>query len=186
MSEKPRGIDEEIERALEILDRTLGEGQGDVENEPEIDTALGKLIRLLPEKRPSQDFSNRVMVAVRRAPLPAGRRRLGARPPWFIAGVTAAAAAVAISAALWSTGFAQFLVARTFLAIVQRSVSAIRFVSLMLPAWRWIVITIGAVIEAMASTELLSAVLFMMLLTVLPFMGLRRLVSSSSKESIKW
>jgi hypothetical protein len=186
MTEKRREIDEEIERALEILDSTLVEDQGHVENEPELDTAVRKLIHLLPETLPSKDFSNRVMIAAGRVPLPAGRRRLGARNSRRIGAVTAAAVALAISAALWSTGFAQLAVARTFLALVQSSLSAIRFVSLILPAWRWIAVTVEAVMEATASTQMLSAVFIMMVLSVLPLMGLRHLVSSSSKESIKW
>jgi hypothetical protein len=195
MTEKRREINGEIERALEILDSTLIEDQRHAEDEAELDTAVRKLIHLLPETPPSKDFSNRVMIAVRCAPLPAGRRRLGApasptsptsRTSRLIGAMAAAAAVLAISAALWATGFEQFIVARISLAIIQRGLSAVRFVSLMLPAWRWIVVTMGAVIEAMTSIQMLSAVLIMMALTVLPFMGLKHLLSPSSKESIKW
>src|SRR5947209_5993248 len=110
MTEKRRGSNGEIERALQVLDSfSIGENE---ENDGNVDAAFRTLIELLPEKLPRRDFSNRVMSALRNSPLPAGRRKLRARQPKVSAGLVGVAAAAAFCAALWTMGFVQPLVAR--------------------------------------------------------------------------
>jgi hypothetical protein len=175
MNEKRRDLDEEIERAMQVLDSV----STDDENDGDVDAALRTLVRLLPQPSPRHGFSNRVMTALRDAPLPGGRRKLRARHPEPISSLVGAAAAVAFCAALWAMGVAQLFVARTLLAIVHGGVLAIRLVSFMPQTWRWIGLAVRALTAIIGSTEMLSVLAVMTLLSVLTFVALTRVVSSS-------
>jgi hypothetical protein len=174
MTEKRRDIDEEIERALQILD-----GASANESDADVDAAFRTLVQVLPETSPRHDFSNRVMAVLRDVPLPAGRRKLRARNHWPFMGLVGVAAAVAFCAASWATGFTQLFVARTLLAIVQGSVLAIRLGSFMLQTWRWTGPALRALTAIIGSTEMLSVLVVMTLLSALTLAALTRVLSSS-------
>jgi hypothetical protein len=178
MTDERCGMDEEIERALESLDSHEGNPEPDAKAE----AAFRSLIRLLPQARPSHDFSNRVMVAVRNVPLAAGRRKLRSGRQGFIAVLASAAIAAIVCTTLWSTGVAQLVLARAFVEIVQSSLSVAHLIDVIMPASRWMFVAIGTLTEAISSTEMVGTFLIMTLLTVLPLLGLRQLVTSSSKE----
>jgi hypothetical protein len=177
MTEKRRGMNEEIEQALQVLD-SFSSGEND-ENDRKVDAAFRTLIEVLPEKLPRGDFSNRVMSALRNSPLPAGRRKLRARRPKAGAGLVGVAAAAGFCVALWTTGFVQPFVARGVLAIVQNIVLATRLVSFMPQTWRWVGLAVRALAAIIGSTEMLSVLVIMTLLSVLTFAALARVVASS-------
>jgi hypothetical protein len=174
MTEKRGEFDEEIEKALQILDNASIN-----ESDREVDGAFRTLVRVLPQAAPRHDFSHRVMAAVRREPLPAGRRNLRAGHSNALTGLVGAAAVAAIFAALWAMGVAQVLVMRALLIIVQGSVFAIRVVGFMPEAWRWLDLTLRALTAIIGSTEMLSVVLIMTLLAVFTLAALTRVVASS-------
>ncbi len=174
MTEKRRETDEEIEKALQILDSASVD-----ESDRDVDGAFRTLVRVLPQAAPGHDFSHRVMAAVRREPLPAGRRKLRAGHSKVITGLVGTAAAALIFAALWAIGFAQVLVTRTLLTVVQGSVLAIRLVGFMPEVWRWVGLALRALTAIIGSTEMLSVFLIMTLLSVLTLAALTRVVSSS-------
>jgi hypothetical protein len=173
MSEKRRDLDEEIEQALQILDSASAS-----ESDRDVDDALRTLVRLLPQPAPRHDFPHRVMAAVRREPLPAGRRKPRAGHSKIITGLAWTAAVAGLYAALWAIGF-EVLVARTLLTIVQGSVLAVRLVGFMPQAWRWAGLTLRALTAIIGSTEMLRVFLIMAPLSVLTLAALTRLVSSS-------
>jgi hypothetical protein len=174
MTEKRRELDEEIEKALQILDSASVD-----ENDRDVDGAFRTLVQVLPQAAPQHDFSQRVMAAVRREPLPAGRRRLSASHSKVLTGLVGTASVAAIFAALWAMGLAQVLVTRALLTIVQGSVLAIRLVGSMPEAWRWAGLALRALTAIVGSTEMLSVVLIMTLLTVFTIAALTRVVASS-------
>jgi hypothetical protein len=174
MNEERHELGEEIERALQVLDSVSTD-----ENDRDVDAAFRTLARLLQQPSPRHDFSNRVMAALRDAPLPEGRKKLRAGHPKPIAGLLGAAAAAAFCAALWAMGVAQFFVARMFLAMVQGGVFAIRLVSFMPQMWKWIGLAVRALTAIIGSTEMLSVLVIITLLNVLTLAALTRVVSSS-------
>jgi hypothetical protein len=174
MTEKRGEFDEEIEKALQILDNASIS-----ESDREVDGAFRTLVRVLPQAAPRHDFSHRVIAALRREPLPAGRRRLRAAHSKVITALVGPAAVASIFAALWAMGLAQVLVKRALLIIVQGSVFTIRVVGFMPEAWRWLGLALRALTAIIGSSEMLSVFLVMTLLTVVTLVALTRVVSSS-------
>jgi hypothetical protein len=174
MTEKRGEFDEEIEKALQILDNASIS-----ESDREVDGAFRTLVRVLPQAAPRHDFSHRVIAALRREPLPAGRRRLRAAHSKVITALVGPAAVASIFAALWAMGLAQVLVKRALLIIVQGSVFTIRVVGFMPEAWRWLGLALRALTAVIGSSEMLSVFLVMTLLTVVTLVALTRVVSSS-------
>ncbi len=177
MTGNPRDRDEEIERALDILDAA-----GSEENGKEIDAAFQTLVRLLPPVSPRHGFSERVVTAVRSAPLPAGRRKLRARSPVGVAVLTGAAVAAAVGGALWAMPFIQLFIAQIFLSFIRGSVLAIRSVSFVPGVWKWMDLTTRALTAIIGSTEMLSVFAAVTLLSLLNLAALARLVSASRPE----
>jgi uncharacterized membrane protein YgcG len=174
MTDKRREVDEKIEKALQRLDdASLNESDRD------IDDAFRTLVRVLPQAAPRHDFSHRVIAAVRREPLPAGRRRLRAAHSKVITALVGPAAVASIFAALWAMGLVQVLVTRALLIIVQGSVFTIRVLGFMPEAWRWLGLALRALTAIIGSTEMLSVFLVMTLLTVVTLAALTRVVASS-------
>lgn len=180
MTEKRREPGDDIIRALRILDTADAD-----DSDSEVAAAFRTLARLLPLSSLRHDFSDRVIAAVRRAPLPAGRQRLRTRRPATIAGLAGTTAAAGLWAVLWATGLAQFVATRMFLMVVQSGVLAIRSVSFMLEIWSWVARTARVLTAVFSSAEMLSVLVAAAFLSVLSLAAFTRLVSSSQKESIK-
>jgi hypothetical protein len=178
MTGKRRDAEEEaIERALDILDSA-----GSDESGVETDTAFRTLVGLLPSASPSHGFSERVLSAVRSAPLPGGRRRLRSRQPGRVAAVIGTAASVGLLALLWAMPFVQVFIARIFLAVVQSGVWAIGWVRFIPEALRWIDLTTRPLTEVMSSTQMLSLFVAGMLMSLVALAALHRVVSASRPD----
>jgi len=177
MTEKRREPSDEIKRALQILDNRNAA-------DDDVEAAFRTLARLLPSSSPRHDFSQRVITAVCQASLPTGRRRLRARRPAIIAGLSGAVAAAGVWALLWTTGFVQLLGGRIFLLVVQGGVRAIHSVSFMVGMWRWMERAARVFTAVLSSPEMLSTVVVLAVLSVLSLAALTRFVSSSQRRSI--
>ena len=79
MTEKQHESDDDLLRAFEILNAADAGGDDD----SKIEAAFRTVARLLPSASPQQDFSCRVIAAIQRVPLSAGRRKLRSRPFWL-------------------------------------------------------------------------------------------------------
>jgi hypothetical protein len=180
MSEKRRELGDDIIRALQ----TLHTADAD-DSDGEVATAYRTLARLLPHSSPRPDFSDRVITAVCRAPLPAGRQRLRTRRRPTIAGLAGTTTAVCLWTVLWATGLAQFVVTRMFLIAVQSGVLAIRSVSFMLEIWSWVDRAARVLTAVFSSVEVLGVLVVVVFLSALSLAAITRLVSSSQRESIK-
>ena len=176
MTEQRRNPEEEIERALDTLDRAES-----AEGSEEVDSAFRKLVRLLPPESPRHDFSQRVMAAVRSAPLPADRRKLRA-PRRTRVLAAAATATAALGGILWAMPFAQVFVVRMFLTIVQGSVLAIRWARFIPEAWSWMDLATRPLSEMMGSPQILSVFVAGMLLSLGALAALAHVVSASRPE----
>ncbi len=155
----------------------------------EVEEAFRAIAQPLPSSLPPAAFSRRVMTAVRRAPLPAGRQKLRS-PRRAIAGLAGAAAAAGVVIVVWMTGLLQALIAQIFLVAVQVGILAIRSVSVVLDVWRFIDRFAQVLTTVLSSPEMLSVVGAAAVLSVLSVAALAHLVSSSQpltqRESIKW
>ena len=179
MTEKWRDSEEDIERALDILE-TVGSDKTDAQ----IDGAFRTLVGLLPPTSPRHGFSERVITAVAHAPLPAGRRKLHSRRPARIAAVIGTAAALAFAALLWAIPLLGLL-AQVFVVLVHGGVAAIRWVSLIPEAWRWMDLTARPLVEVMGSMQMLSLFAAVTLLSFVVLAALQRVVSASRPVGIK-
>jgi len=156
----------------------------------EIEEAFRTIAHQLPSSLPPAGFSRRVMIAVRRAPLPAGRQKLRSPRRAVITGIASAAAAAGVFTVVWVTELLQTVIAQICLVAVQAGVLAIRSVGLMLDLWRFIDRLAQVLTTVLSSPEMLSVVGAAAVLSALSVAALTHLVSSSQpltqRESIKW
>src|SRR2546422_4561618 len=97
----------------------------------EVEEVFRTIAQPLPSSLPPAGFSRRVMTAVRRAPLPAGRQKLRSPRRAIVAGLAGAAAVAGVVIAVLVTGLLQALIAQIFLVAVGGGIVAIRSVSVM-------------------------------------------------------
>ena len=154
-----------------------------------IEEAFRTIAHQLPSSSPPVGFSRRVMTAVRRAPLPAGRQKLRAPSHAIITSLAGGAAAGVLTIG-WVTGLLQTVIAEIFLVAVQAGVLAIRSVGFVLDLWRFIDRVARVLTTVLSSPEMLSVVGGAAVLSVLSLAALTHLVSSSQpvtqRESMKW
>jgi len=155
-----------------------------------IEEAFRTIAHQLPSSSPPVGFSRRVMTAVRRAPLPAGRQKLRAPSHAIITSLAGGAAAAGVLTIGWVTGLLQTVIAEIFLVAVQAGVLAIRSVGFVLDLWRFIDRVARVLTTVLSSPEMLSVVGAAVVLSVLSLAALTHLVSSSQpvtqRESMKW
>jgi hypothetical protein len=156
----------------------------------EIEEAFRTIAHELPGSSPPAGFSRRVMIAVRRVSLPAGRQKLRSPRSPVITGLGGAAAAAGLLAVVWATGLLETLIAEIFLLAVQAGMFAIRSLGFTLDVWRFIDRVARILTTVLSSPEMLSVVGAAAVLSVLSLAALTHLVSSSQRvtqrESIKW
>ena len=185
MTEKQHEPGDHLLRALEILNAADAGGDDD----PEIEAAFRIVARLLPSASPRQDFSRRVIAAIQRVPLSAGRRKLRSRRRVIVTSLTGAAAAAVTGTVLWITGFLGIPVAEIFLFVVQSGTLAVRSVTFIVDMLRFVDRTARVLTAVLTSREMLSVVGTAAFLSLLSVAALRRLVSSSQplrqRESMK-
>jgi hypothetical protein len=172
--------DDELDRALTILDRPDAD-------EGAVDAAFDTLVSLSPSPAPSPGFARRVTLAVRKAPLGAGRRPLAEPlPDWSrVAALAVAAPAVAWGAVAAFGSLGAYILARIVEFFVQAGLSVLASLNTALRVWRAVVTVAAALADAIASPAVGTVLTATALVSGLSLIALVRLLSTE-QESPPW
>ena len=159
------------------------------EKDRELEASMTALFKAVGPPGPPSGFASRTMKAVRRAPLPAGRRALG--HPWQTVATPIGWAALVAAAAAAAFGFVvnQRLAAEAFTSLVAIGIRGgmrlLQFVHTGSDIFDLFVTTGGVVARVMSTREATAGLTLMTGVAALSLLMLHRLLVSN-KESSSW
>jgi hypothetical protein len=167
---------------------TLEEWEQEKDRElDELDEQLTQLFRSAPPSAPPAGFVSRTMKAVRRAPLPAGRRPL--RLPWIVPAGWAALVAVAVASASYGVLSDQRLLAEVFSSFVALAIRTamwlLQSVHVSSRVFEVLATTSRVVSHALSTREAAGGLISMALVAAVSLSMLNKLLFSD-KESSSW